>query len=355
MPATRPSLFRWLAGVLCSCLFIWLVASVFTDQSPPLVYDSEVDDYVPMPYATARARSEGWAETSLGEHGFFTGEDSIASSIEPKIILWGDSHVSAYHVPLEHKISSRYNELATPGQPRCISYGRDGKGVVDYFYAMPKYQHRFANIQGNAILINSLEDVLPYAGQPYGRFLKNPWRLEEHPFALNALGRALGPWIYRLKLNTFYDLYQDVKTSSLRFHPGPSPAQLDTPAQAQKPLQKGWDFLLNQLREQSNGSLVIIYCPLTTPRLEAGEVLFDNPEALLVAQFADACARNKVHFIDMTKAFSHLHQAKGVFPRGFFNTPPGQGHMNRHGLAAVASALHEHYTQAKQHAILRDL
>ncbi|MGE4504600.1 MAG: hypothetical protein AB7D51_04565 [Desulfovibrionaceae bacterium] len=346
-PASRPrAALRWVLSALCALLAVWAAGAILGNNPGPLAHDDLIGGYAPAPGTTVSWRSEGWGQTRYGRHGLLAGQDDLAESTAPKFILWCDSHVEALQVPNQEKISFVFNAL-TGGRPyHCIGYGRSGQSVADYCLALQHFEAAFPNVRGHLFLISGMEDVLPAAtGGDAARLLADPWRIEPGTFSLNARGLALGRLLHAARLTPFYSAYRRLREHAPRLLPrlaaGPTP-EAAPPSRSGDP-EQGWRFLLHELAGRTSGFLGFIYCPGAVPAPSGGGLGFSDDQADLARRFGAICAENGVAFIDMTKPFLRLYHERGVLPRGFFNTPPGTGHLNRHGLRAVAEAIRDHF------------
>ncbi len=99
-------------------------------------------------------------------------------------------------------------------------------------------------------------------------------------------------------------------------------------------------FALKQAATKNSPStrLLIVYAP-TVPRIHQGRVLFEPEDISFGDDLKTACGENGIDFIDLGNAFRTYYQRTGKFPRGFFNTPPGEGHLNGQGHAIAAKEI----------------
>lgn len=70
--------------------------------------------------------------------------------------------------------------------------------------------------------------------------------------------------------------------------------------------------------------------------------MFDDPDYDDKEAFKKKCNDYGIGFIDMTTKFVSLLNQKHVFPRGFYNTMPGKGHMNEHAHKIIAESIYDH-------------
>lgn len=329
----------WLGGGLAAFFVVWALSSIFLDSVVPMTWDEELGMYVRAPGIEIRHRSEGWADTRTGKHGF-TDDGAAVMAKEPSVfVLWGDSYVESLQVENRQKAMAIFNRDST--KIKGAAWGSGGLGVADYYFYIPRVESIYPNIEGHVILISGIQDVLWRSSfECHGRFLDNPWRLEEGECAPSQLSVDWAPFVHRLRLDFVQDLYRKLKDYRFRFTLG----RINTPTGSASVVQskdkygEGWQFLLRSLTKQMNGFLVFVYCPVT-PRLVHGSIETRDPDLILKERFKAVCKAEGVGFIDLTEAFDRLFKEKGKLPRGFRNTPQGEGHLNVVGQQIVAQAL----------------
>ncbi|MBV6395672.1 MAG: hypothetical protein HFACDABA_01251 [Anaerolineales bacterium] len=87
-----------------------------------------------------------------------------------------------------------------------------------------------------------------------------------------------------------------------------------------------------------NSQIVILIIPgvpiLFPDKINPG---WENPNDMEV--LSALTQAEKISVVYPAPAFKELYKKYGVFPRGFFNSPPNYGHLNRYGHIAVAETL----------------
>ena len=95
------------------------------------------------------------------------------------------------------------------------------------------------------------------------------------------------------------------------------------------------------MRAVTDVPITFVYCP-PVPLLRNGRAGLDDPESALTQVFAELCAGAGIGFVDMTPVFARLYEKETALARGFSNSVPGRGHLNRTGHRLVAEAIAEH-------------
>jgi len=346
MKKNSNSIFHWGIGILSSTLIIWAMVFFFKNSLQLQTFDQTIGEYVPTPGSIVTWRSEGWADSHYGQHGFALNEEALVLSARPKFILWGDSHAESLQVPDNKKISAQFNAISSETPYACITYGRSGATVADYYYAIPRYEKALKGIVGHVILLSGMDDVLPNIPiNGHGQFLSSPWALTDKKMAPGKRKQFLKSIARTLRLGPFYYLLTSQRLPDLRLTRTQAPQSTQRPPADSKSynLEEGWRFLLQSLKQQSSGFLVFIYCPKSVPSLKHGRIQLKDTKADLVERFHTICTESGVGFIDTTKRFTQLYLQKKTLPRGFFNSPPGTGHMNEYGLKIIAESLRDSF------------
>lgn len=342
----------WVGGGAFSLLFILLVCAVFDNSLTPVEWNESLQLYTRLSGNPIRWRSEGWGDTHIGKYGLTAGEDALADSSVPKFILWGDSMVEALQVPDREKITFVFNRISGGSPMQGISYGRGGRSVADYYFAMPHYQRVVKNVRANVVLLSGLDDVTPMMDSgSHARFHCDPPRFDNATdIAPTWAGRVIGPWIRALYLEPVYTLYDGVRNHRFRFAPSTATPALagERAAPADCDLDQAWRYLVSELKRQSQGIVAFVYCPPDSPVLRDGRVVLETGPVPDVERFRAVCEESGVGFIDMTQPFNGFYEQTGRFPRGFFNSPPGSGHLNADGQRMIAEALLAYFREQGQ-------
>lgn len=350
-----PHLRHWFAGIALSLLLAWAAGAFFLDTVQPVIFDVTIARYAPRPGTTYRMRSEGWASSHVGEHGT-RGLPNGKIPTGQKVVFWGDSYVEGLQVNDPERMDQQFTQLATQAGLNLsgVGIGVAGDSLTDSLFRFPSYKPLFHSLALNVFFLAKLTDILPNRQQPgHSRFDAGPpFRLIHEETPHNKNNMVFGPAIRYLELDSAYFGYKRLQTAILQL-------TLFSTTQASLPIAShsqalqytaAWDFLLHEIQERTTGPLLLVYAP-TTPYIRGGSLGTTDPNATTAAAFAAACGRNGVPFLNLGPAFLAHYQATGRFPRGFFNTPPGSGHLNADGHRMVAEAVVQYITE-HPHALL---
>ena len=348
--AGRTPRFRcWIGGFLASLLVAWAATALFDNSLLIAVEDPATGFLVSPPGYSYVHRTEGFGRTLFGAHGI-SGIPDAAALTGPKILFWGDSYVEGLQVDDNDKMAQAFTRLAREAGLDLTGVGLGGSGqrVADYYFKMPVYERLLPRTLAHVIVIADLADVLPDNGADcHSSFLSKPaLDLIWSQCLPNATGQRWGKLLAHLRLQGPYDLYRRILDLRPRLTPGPAndaPAGAPEPELSPTARQTAWDFLLPRLRARTSLPLLIVYLPVT-PRIQDNRVVTEPLQADAVAAFARTCAAHGIGFVNMADPFNAYFAETRQLPRGFANTPPGEGHINAAGHFLVARAVLEYLT-----------
>lgn len=347
--SSRGLLARWLVGFVLSLMLIGASSRVFHDSMEPSVWDPSVQRLVPAAGMTHRHRREGWADTRIGKHGVCAIPD-VTQVAEPKLAIWGDSNVEGYQVEDPEKMAQQFTSLwnGRNGQ-KVRGVAVSGMDVAEFYNLVAHYEGLLKNVQQHVILFAQFEDLVPNQDRrTESVFRHNPhYRLDYTPRRRAERFYHRLPWLIDAIRFTGFDfllyLTKEMKGVSLRFGLGTAsrPARPVEEIQPAPPLRHdwldAWDWLIPTLRKQTKVPIAFIYCPLV-PYLRKGRIHHQDRYRHHAAAFAKLCKKHGVKFVNLEAELKKLFQERGLFARGFPNSRPGEGHLNRHGHRAVAEA-----------------
>lgn len=350
LPAPR----HWALGLALSLAAAWLAGAVFLDTVQPMAFDAALGRYVATPGTTSRTRGEGWASSSVGEHGI-RGLPGGRLPEGPQVAFWGDSFVEGLQVDDHARMAQQFSELAASAglelagrKPTGVGLGTGGDHLPDFLLKARDTAPALGDVRLHVFVLPRMADILPDVpspGRASFRSLPQP-RLEEGGKGPSDTSLALAPAFRSLELAGAFAVYERLRALSVRLAPGPVLASAaSSPPATRAADETAMRFLighaLQTARENGGGEVLFLRLP-TLPRLESGTVAQGDPEEALARAFAEACGRGGAAFLDMGPTFRSFHQQTGRFPSGLFNSPPGSGHLNEDGHRLVARAVVRH-------------
>ena len=340
-----PPLRHWLMGLALSLALAWGAGALLLDSVQPVVLDPALGRYVPQPGSTFHTRGEGFAVSTAGEHGI----RGLPGGVLPqgsKVVFWGDSFVEGLQVDDGDRMAQVFSRLAAQaGLPLVgVGIGTGGDTLIDSLVKSPDYARVLGPVRLNVFVLGRISDVLPDTPRPCrANFFSTPApHIERNDCQPSELSLRLAPALARLELGGVFHTYLRLRDLATRLSLGPVEPQATTTAAAPPAsLNAAWDFLLTQARRSAGNQLLFLYLPMR-PLPQNGAVSLTDPEGGTALAFAAACARHGVPCLNLGPALVAHYQTTGEFPRGFFNTPPGSGHLNEVGHRLVAQALVQH-------------
>ena len=350
----RPALRHWLIGLALSLAVAWAAGALFLDTVQPLALDPSVGRYVAMPGTTTHTRVEGFATSRVGEHGI-RGLPGGKLPQGPKVVFWGDSFVEGLQVDDAGRMAQVFTRLAHQAGADLfgVGIGTGGDSLIDSIFKVTDYAQALGPVRLHVFVLGSMSNVLPDAPKACRAafFSGPPPRLEQRLCPPSERSLRLAPWLRDLELQGAFAAYRRALDISLRLAPGPTPAhQALQPPPTPYGHETAWDYLNRRILAASGNHALLVYAP-SLPRLLEGKVSTDDNAALYVEAYAQSCVRSGIPFLNLTPALAAHFQATGRLPHGFFNSPPGFGHLNEDGHRLAAEAVLQ-YVKEHRNALL---
>ena len=338
-----------------SLLFIWVVGFFFCNSLFYYQYDDRLMKMIHSPNIVYKHRSEGIAKTYKGLFGINAIKD-ITKDSRKKIVIWGDSYVEALQVNDNYKmpqvITAKLSNKGLGENLMCFGVGMNGDSVADYYFGIPKYEQLTKNIISHFIIIANIRDILP--NQPTdirrGIFKSNPFTLYQDNWK---------PKHQKIKkiLNDFhlYFIWEPVKSfllsvNKLHFihntrHHNANVKESKKIVYSDKFLFDSWSFLFKKLREQTELPIIFVYSP-EIPIIQNGKISVKDNDANHIALFTKIAKKYNMSVLNTTEAFISFYKKTGLFPRGFSNSKPSEGHFNKNGHKIVSEIITTHIITA---------
>ena len=345
-------IFKWFCGWCISLLAIWLITAIFTNPIGEGYWSKELQRYTYPEGTEVLWREEGWGSTKYGKLGINDNEN-ILSSTNPKIVLWGDSHIQNRHVDDAEKAQTVFNSLSSAEklEYRAINMGMFGQNIAHYCVQIPIYEKLVPNIRHHFIIVSGMKDLLP--PKIYAHAQNEPvvvWRNNELSITSGIAGTRSAENLRMLISSYRLQILKHVKNvilGSEKLNTEPIWSRLNFSGKDTvdindikydsekmslseiKKISKGdyWDFLIKELKSTTQLPVTIIYSP-TFPLFYKNRVVFNSNEEKDLAAFREKCEQLGVNCLDLNKECIDLYLEKKQFHRGFFNTVPSTGHVN---------------------------
>ncbi|QJB56594.1 hypothetical protein [Pseudodesulfovibrio sp. zrk46] len=347
MRRNNPNILKWwLFGAIGSFFVIWGLSFFFLDTIRPIIYYPELQLHAPPAGTVYRYRDEGGGTTVYGKYGI-PGIPDVGVLDGEKICIWGDSHVEALQVDDKDKPGQVLTRLLQEkGYSNSVGVGvaRSGESVADYVFRIPLYENVIGHVQAHVILLSGIDDVMPDQDRScHSRFDSTPQpSLTFSECFPSDTAIQYTPFLYETGTSFLYEIYNQLRNLHIRIAPGPVVSTASAAGEPQQMngerLKDAWRFLLGELKAVTTAPIIFLYVPPSPP----GENLitkFDDPDRPYVDAFSSLCNESGVGFVDSSQQYKELYDDLGLLPRGFDNTRPGLGHLNKQGLKVVTEVL----------------
>lgn len=336
---------------ILSVCFIYLDSGIFFCNSlTNYEYDSDLKKYVHTPGSVSKHRSEGFGSTDNGRFGI-QGINDITFIHKHKIIVWGDSYVEAHQLDDKFKIPQRITEkLSERGigdTAMAFGVGMSGDSVADYYAYIPKYEKLVRNIKAHYIVITGFADTLPVQLSESSRwdFRANPLRLTQNKWApkyqsVKKKLNDLGLYFVWEPVKSTIDTVNHLQMIPHVFKKKPL-TNLEKTEWSKSSRIQAWSFLFEKLKEQTEWPLIFVYCP-HVPRISHGKIITTDANIKDTELFLEVAQKRGISVINLQDRFVNFYKTSGSLPRGFSNSTPGEGHMNRFGDDITAQAIIDH-------------
>jgi len=322
-----------------SLVFIWGIGALLLTSPTVCVWDDELGIAIPQFGTQKQERGENWITATYGPRGLEAIDAWRSFQPGPKWLIFGDSYIEANMVAPEDRLQAQLTHLGHP----AVGVGISGIGCVEYNHLMIIYNQVIPDVVGNILLIADISDILPPTGTTQFSDLKPS-------YSFRKIEGNRGKISYRFKMMAFRSLLkklQALRTQGLDFkgnhwHRACVPEAVT--AGDTSYYEEYWRQMLSALLSNApNEKLMIVYAP-TVPNICGNDVSMANADEAIMHRFSVVCQEFKLTgggIVDLGPQFCEYTIRTQKFPRGFFNTRPGAGHLNRIGHRLAAEAIAE--------------
>lgn len=302
---------RWIAGFFAAGIILWGIGWIFLSSPTMYEHNSQLDLVVPKAGTFKQERDENWVTSHFGDWGLEKNDSRKIVQGDVKTVIIGDSYIEANMIPPEQRMQHWVGDDA-------IGIGFSGFDFDDYLEILPKYLKYAPNVENIVIFMGDIYDIVP-ASRKNTVFQK----VSTHADYIS----------YRYHLYSFRRLYRKFRLHEWDFIGNKRVSAVsemehvvwDTTTQVylQQQLER-----LNDIAE--NKSILIVYAP-QIPNITGNQIILDDSQQEYIDHFSSLCQDEKIKFINLGPLFIREYFERKCFPRGFFNTPVGQGHLNEFG------------------------
>ena len=294
-------------------------------------------------FVTQRWYREGIAESHFQpEDVRLTGNPLLPGA--PNLVIVGDSHVEALQVPDKETMGSVLErQLRAAGkQWNVVQFAWSGADGPDYVYEAPLILNRY-HPQQVIFVLNGGD--FGSSSSPYAKLVQQETSVtavptspasvpgRPNPFA-GGFYRKLKPVIIEFEksgllssavMRFTLDILPNLRGAAAPENPASSPAIQDT-------MKKNVALVVRGLKGVFGDRLTILYTP---QQMYSDDQTLDPEEVALKA----SCNSMQVKFLDLRGPMTADLVQHHELARGFMNTEPGSGHLNRHGHGLAAEMM----------------
>lgn len=379
------------SAALIITLLIWeLFFSHFIYNIPERYFQDPVVEWVPLPYQTVVYSEEGYGWDRYNNISALGPDITMPKKNNFRILIFGDSHTQAFQVMPEGKFT---NLLADTLNESCrrlnkkysvevINMGVNGYSAADYIYYLDYYitrlqpdylifqvnhddflqalekrpRYSFIEITANQTLLKkdtSKENFLALLLERYG--LYNSFaRLQGKFSTIDYLVKVVLPNVLRgIREFDIKELVaQPIAAGKPAFgttEAGPEDnkmlvgerlEQIDDDSQNLNKTKEVAQWFFSEIKKRHIPAAVLLlpYYPTSVNGTLETE---NRMETNRLAQISQQAVIHDIEVVNMQNDFLHFYKTNRKFPRGFYNTPVGIGHLNIDGHRMTADRLFE--------------
>lgn len=328
--------FRWVVGAMVGTAMIGLTSPLFVRSYLPLEVSETRGVWVLSPGKTYRWRSEGYANTKVGEHGL-PGKTTISGNGDGfRVALWGDSQAEGVAVADDEKLFAAMQKASNSALD-VYPFTRSGEDAADWITQMPRVETHW-EIDAHVFLIVELSDLLSANDAPLP-----PPSNSDVAAGQAALAARVPAFVIQAARNLLTET-DGVSPRRLRFSVGPvTQKSASSGSQSKEASANGettdWNLIAKTIRAASEKPIFLIYAP-KTPMILGGVVTDsttsrEEMEFLMMRHAAEAA---RIHVLDVREELEQS-ATNGRWPHGFHNGRFGSGHLNAHGYQVIAASV----------------
>jgi hypothetical protein len=340
----------WFSGLLISIIIACVVGGIFCDSIDPFEWFEEIKRPIPIENTIHRHRSEGWANSTTGKFGIY-GIPDLNSEKRAKVLFWGDSYVQAKQVNDSEKLAQSFTSIWNLNNKQKllgVGIGFDGINIADNYFMMPAYEKIAKNVFCHVFIIHDFRK-LSSDSRPskIGAVFRSEPSFSLHYYPPAQKTKSYEKIVFissRLGVGFIFPLLKELRDYDWRFSLGEyhtAPRAFDFEKKetiTSSELVGDWNFLLDKLSQQTEKKIIFVYLP-QVPALKNGNITFHDADSQLASTFATLCKGHGMSYINMGDRFCSYFRETYTFPRGFCNSNPYAGHLNRDGHRMVAEEI----------------
>ena len=323
-------------GFLIAAAAVWLAGAVLLTSPTIFEYDRDLDFANRAAGYGKQQRSENWVNFRIGALGLEETEAGKLADGRKKILIHGDSYVEAAMIPPEDRMQNRFSHRSLS----ALGIGYSGAGAPEFAYLMSRFPRKIPDAAAQVI----------FTADPYDFTYIDPKTCDgtqrgglgvRPSSAADVISYRIRAYAVRAVMRRIRLLKPDFVGNHWFRRGGTGNAVFP------RPDVSGVVERLAAAARRSGAPLVLIVYAPRLPHIQGNKVDFDDPDKSYAEVLEAACRRNGIGFVNLGPDFTAYFRSSGRFVSGFFNTPPGKGHLNSAGHRIAAEAISRYFAGEK--------
>ena len=261
---------------------------------------------------------------------------------EPDIVFVGSSHLEALQVPQKdncvYLLNEKFDKDNLPYNDfKCLNLGVSANAfevsVSNFPYITDKYKDakyiviETYNVEFSSAMLDEIAE---------GKF-HNP---EVEKGLVHKIARSI-PYI-----RLIYKKINEITTDEVYVVPDTKDIRKDDEINIYTEKMNDILYELSKKSAENDIKLVILLHQRFWVDVNRNIVTENSPE--YIEAFKKCCDRNNIEVIDATKPMIESYRGNFDFSYGFFNTAPGEGHLNKTGHRIIAEKVYESINEMEE-------
>lgn len=326
----------WLAAFMIAAFICNAVCFLFYDPCQELTRAHGATTGYLLPDSHGVYGLEGYCLASVDDRGYVNRDIPRADDY---YVAAGASHTEGLFIPLDRRYSDVLNDkLFDDGKLHIINIGKSGNYFSVVLQHLDGILGEFPDAKGIIIETDSLcydtkalYDSMAQAGYDPAETAEALTSSMSARQKMTVKAKQALP-LLRLIRKQYYTYLETLSedTGSDILDPGFWQGEF------KGDFETALDDLMKFIRSKTDKQVIILYHPAI--RLEAdGSMTFLTNKA--EPFYEKICRANNIDFVDMSDTFRKAYEEDHIIPYGFYNTTPGDGHINRDAHQMMADEL----------------
>ena len=330
-------LIQWGIAFVIAFFLMNLLTFAFYNPCQELAREHGATTSLLLPNSRGVYGLEGYCLANVDDNGYVNRSLPRADSY---YLVAGASHTEGLFIPLELRYSDLLGGmLGEDGQLKVYNIGRSGNFFSVVLQHLDGILGEFPDAQ--AIIIET--DTLTYDSKAlYDSQVQAGFEPEENAQAM--LSGLSGKQRLLIQIKKYLPLTRELRKQYYTWKDSLETGTSDIldPEFWEKEFAGEFPGALSELmkfiRSKTDKQVIILYHPAVSIERDGSMKLLTNGAE---PYYKEICPEYDIDFVDMSDAFMKAYNEEYIVPRGFHNTTPGDGHVNRAAHRMMAEELYK--------------